>query len=157
MMQPGDQQIETLMQVASLLAASGSTLITFVIALLVCVVICTVLMMLDWNRARWGALIPIITIGMACGLLGIGYILYGAAGSIISIDLDAPRVWLGTPYEALATAVKASIGVASGWGVIALTAGLLAIMLSAAVLIRLWLSAAGRRRARLQAATSGSR
>jgi hypothetical protein len=130
------RQIESLHTVAYFLADQGSLRIGFIAAVLAAGALLLIVTAVDWNRRRWGALFPALLLASGAGLVLVASSLYDAAGVILSIEINAPRVWIGTSYQALSEAVKAGIGAASGWGVIGVTAGALYALLAAAALIR---------------------
>ncbi len=126
---PDAEQIQTLFTTYDLLNDSGTLLVAILLLGVVLGAISTGLLFWDWSRNRrrnWPAAAAII-IGIV--LIIAGYVLYGAAGRIIAIEINTPRVWIGTEYEALSVQVKAMVGASGGWGVIGLTAGSLFVLL----------------------------
>ena len=133
---PTPEQIETLLSTADLFNDSGTTLITTIVTALVLGSIATGLLFRDWSRNRrrnWPAFGAIV---LGIVLMVAGNVLYGAAGRIIAIEINTPRVWVGTEYEALSNQVKMMAGSSSGWGVISLTAGMLFILLGVVGIVR---------------------
>jgi hypothetical protein len=140
------RQIESLHAVAFFLAEQGSARIGFIAAALAAGLVLLIVTGLDWNRRRWGVVFPAMLLVGGVGLVLVASSLYDAAGVILSIEINAPRVWIGTPYQTLSEAVKAGIGTASGWGVIGVTAGALYVLLAAAALVRVVISVRQRRK-----------
>ncbi len=133
---PTPEQIETLLSTSDLLNNSGTTLVTTLVIALVLGSIAVGLLFRDWsqNRRRNWPAFGAIALGIV--LMIAGNVLYGAAGRIIAIEINTPRVWVGTEYEALSNQVKMMAGSSGGWGVIGLTAGMLFILLGVIGIVR---------------------
>lgn len=133
---PTPEQIQTLISANELLLNSGTLLVVIIVLGLVTGAVATGFLFWDWSRRRlwnWPALAAII-VGIA--LIIAGYVLYGAAGRIISIEINTPRVWIGTEYESLSNQVKAMVGASGGWGVIGLTAGAMFVLLGVVGIVK---------------------
>lgn len=133
---PSPEQIQALLTTYDLLSNSGTLLIVILVVGVVFGTIATGLLLWDWSRNRlwnWPAIAAVI-VGIV--LVIAGYILYGAAGRIISIEINTPRVWIGTEYQALSDHVKAMVGASGGWGVIGLTAGALFVLLGVVGIVK---------------------
>lgn len=133
---PTPEQIQTLLSTYDLLNNSGTLLVGVLVLGLLTGTVATGILLWDWSRNQlrnWPAITAII---FGAILNWAGYVLYGAAGRIISIEITTPRVWVGTEYEALSEQVKVMIGAGGGWGVIGITAGALFILLGIVSIVK---------------------